>query len=369
MIPIKPKEAMWSDEQWQAIYESGKNILVNAGAGSGKTAVLTERIIRILKEGISFDRLIVLTFTKAAASEMKERLRIKLTREIKQGNLHLQAALDFLDQAAVQTFDSFALELVRRYHYLLGIDRSLRIGDGVIFAIKRKQIIDEVFTEFYEAENENFQNLVSLFSIKNDHTLQNYINNILKKIALLPDVDAYLHDYNDHFYNEDFIRKQIKKFESLFALERERIRERLFRLKNRVDDEALLLHVLECEEALSPILAARHYSDYREVEGLKLPTIPRAVDDEKQKALVSYQKQEIKKSLDKIRDYLEYRDEDEMLAMILETKPYTESIIALFKRINAKIRVFKRENNLYEFEDVAKMAIRLVSDNQELREN
>jgi ATP-dependent helicase/nuclease subunit A len=369
MIPIKPQEAIWSDEQWRAIYETGKNILVNAGAGSGKTAVLTERIVRILKEGIGFERLIVLTFTRAAASEMKERLRSKLTREIQQGCSALQTALDYLDQAAVQTFDSFALELVRRYHYLLGVDRSLRIGDAVIFAITRKEIIDAVFNEFYEAEDAGFQNLVSLFSIKNDHNLQKYLYNISKKIALLPDPAAYLQEYPKNFYSEEFIRTRIREFETLLTLERERIRERLAWLKGRVTDEALMLHVLECEEALTSVLSARHYRDYLEAEGLRLPTIPRAVDDERQKALVSYQKQEIKKSLTKIQDYLEYRDEEEMLAMILETRVYAESIIALLERSEAKLQAFKRENNIYEFEDIARMAIRLVRENDEVREN
>ena len=67
MIPIKPTDVTWTDEQWQAIYEDNKNIIVSAGAGSGKTAVLTERVIRKLKDGVDVNRLLILTFTKAAA--------------------------------------------------------------------------------------------------------------------------------------------------------------------------------------------------------------------------------------------------------------------------------------------------------------
>ena len=81
MIPVKPIDATWTDEQWQAIYEDGKNIIVSAGAGSGKTAVLTERVIRKLKDGIPVNRLLILTFTKAAAVETKDRIRKKIKKE------------------------------------------------------------------------------------------------------------------------------------------------------------------------------------------------------------------------------------------------------------------------------------------------
>ena len=75
MIPVKPEGVTWTDEQWEAIYEDGKNIIVSAGAGSGKTAVLTERVIRKLRDGVDVNRLLILTFTKAAAGEMADRIR------------------------------------------------------------------------------------------------------------------------------------------------------------------------------------------------------------------------------------------------------------------------------------------------------
>ena len=81
MIPKKPSNSTWTDEQWQAIQEEGKNIIVSAGAGSGKTAVLTERVIRKLKDGIPVNKLLILTFTKAAAEEMKDRIRKKIKKE------------------------------------------------------------------------------------------------------------------------------------------------------------------------------------------------------------------------------------------------------------------------------------------------
>ena len=82
-IPKKPSEAIWNDEQWQAIYEKGHDLLISAGAGSGKTAVLVERIIqKILIDQIQVDELLVLTFTEAAAAEMKQRIRSRIEQEL-----------------------------------------------------------------------------------------------------------------------------------------------------------------------------------------------------------------------------------------------------------------------------------------------
>ena len=80
MIPTKPSEAIWTDEQWKAIYAEGQDILVAAAAGSGKTAVLTARVIRKLKSGVHINELLVLTFTNAAAAEMKDRIRKKIKK-------------------------------------------------------------------------------------------------------------------------------------------------------------------------------------------------------------------------------------------------------------------------------------------------
>ena len=107
---------VWTEEQKQAIYEKGQNIIVSAGAGSGKTAVLSERVLAHLKNGINIDNLLILTFTKAAAAEMKERIRKKINEE-----KTLYKQLDKVDSADITTFDAYALKIVKKYHYLLNI--------------------------------------------------------------------------------------------------------------------------------------------------------------------------------------------------------------------------------------------------------
>ncbi len=103
----------WTKEQQLAINASNTNIIVSAGAGSGKTAVLTTRVIELIKKGIHIDELLILTFTNAAAKEMKERIKKKLKEE------HKDEELTRIDSAYITTFDSFALSIVKKYHYLL----------------------------------------------------------------------------------------------------------------------------------------------------------------------------------------------------------------------------------------------------------
>ena len=106
----------WSPEQLLAINEDGKNIIVSAGAGSGKTAVLSERVLRKLMQGVHINELLVLTFTNAAAAEMKERIRKKIKSEES-----LKEEANLIDGAYITTFDSFSLSIVKKYHTKLNI--------------------------------------------------------------------------------------------------------------------------------------------------------------------------------------------------------------------------------------------------------
>ena len=122
----------WTLEQEQAINEDGKNIIVSAGAGSGKTAVLSERVIRKLKQKININELLILTFTNAAAAEMKDRIRKKIKKDSS-----LKDQLDYLEQAYITTFDSYALSVVKKYNYLLNIPKNIKPTDSIIIQSKK----------------------------------------------------------------------------------------------------------------------------------------------------------------------------------------------------------------------------------------
>ncbi len=109
-------EVKWTKEQLLAINEKGKNILVAAAAGSGKTAVLVERIInKIISEKIDIDKILVVTFTKAASSEMKGRILDAIYKKIEEApeDTHMQRQVNLLSKANICTIDAFCLEVVK----------------------------------------------------------------------------------------------------------------------------------------------------------------------------------------------------------------------------------------------------------------
>ena len=133
----------WSPEQELAINEDGKNIIVSAGAGSGKTAVLTARVIRKLKSGVHINELLVLTFTNAAAAEMKDRIRSSIN-----DTPGLENEANLIDGAYITTFDSFSLSVVKKYHTRLNITNKIAICDQVVIDLARDKILDEIMDEY-----------------------------------------------------------------------------------------------------------------------------------------------------------------------------------------------------------------------------
>ena len=129
----------WTKEQEEAIYKNGNNIIVSAGAGSGKTAVLTERVLEKVKNGVSLSNLLILTFTKLAAKEMRERIGDKL----KENNF--EEELSILDTADITTFDAYALSLVKKYHYYLNLSKNINIIDSSVIELYKKIDLNNVF--------------------------------------------------------------------------------------------------------------------------------------------------------------------------------------------------------------------------------
>lgn len=157
MMPEKPDNSSWTDDQWEAIVAEGSNILVAAAAGSGKTAVLVERIIRKISSDTDVDRLLVATFTKAAAAEMKERIRIALEKELERQpeSEHLRRQLALMGRASITTLHSFCLDVIRRYYPLIGLDPGFRIANETESELMRLEVLDELFEDMYRGVAEN----------------------------------------------------------------------------------------------------------------------------------------------------------------------------------------------------------------------
>ena len=146
----------WTKEQEEAIYKEGTNIIVSAGAGSGKTAVLTERVLEKVKRGVPIRSLLILTFTKMAAKEMRERIESKLKKE------NLVDALNDLDNASITTFDAYSLSIVKKYNYLLNISDDINIIESSAIEIYKRKSLEEIFDDLYESSDKDFLSLINL---------------------------------------------------------------------------------------------------------------------------------------------------------------------------------------------------------------
>ena len=166
-------DTKWTNEQLQAIETRRCNLLVAAAAGSGKTAVLVERIIRIItneENPVDIDKLLVVTFTSAAASEMRERIASAISKSLEKSpnSKNLQRQLTLLSRANITTMHSFCLDVIKNYFYTIDLDPSFRIGDETEAILMKNEIIEELFEEYYEEDNEDFKKLIEAYSSSKD---------------------------------------------------------------------------------------------------------------------------------------------------------------------------------------------------------
>jgi ATP-dependent helicase/nuclease subunit A len=162
------------------------DVLIAAGAGSGKTKVLTERVIKlVLEDGIPLQRLLLLTFTNAAAAEMKQRIR----KEFLKANRD-----DFaneIDQSFIMTFDAYALYLLQKYGHVYQFSTQVGVYEETLYEIERKQTLEAIFLEQYEQPTPSFLRLIQEYVINQDESLKAFILKIDQKADLLEDKLGY----------------------------------------------------------------------------------------------------------------------------------------------------------------------------------
>jgi len=340
----------WTNEQEQAITQTGTNIIVSAGAGSGKTAVLTERTIRKLLNGGNINRLLILTFTNAAAGEMKDRIR----KAIKEAGLKEQ--LNYIDSAYITTFDSFALSLVKKYHTLLGLSPNISIMDNSIEVLKTNEIIDEIFENMYG--DENFEKLINDFCIKSDDNIKEIVKEISKKLDLIPEKKLYLENYINAHFNDEFIDNEINKYLRIIISTKDSINEPYKELIARVNNKFIEAFNLE------PILNSNTYDEIK--TNISLIGSPR----KNKECLEDYKiyKDEISSIIKKLKDLTRFENIEEMKESLLSTKPYIIAISNIINEFDNKFNKYKKENDLYTFADIALMAIKILKENEDIKE-
>lgn len=353
MIPNKPANVTWTDEQWEAIYEDGKNIIVSAGAGSGKTAVLTERVLRKLKDGINVNELLILTFTKAAAGEMADRIRKKIKKDPS-----LKEQLNLLDSSYITTFDSFALSIVKRYHYLLNVSQNIGIIDSNVIEIKKNEIMDELFLEYYENKDQLFLKMIESFCTKDDTDIRNYILNISNKLDLLSNKKQYLEEYLDKYFNENKIKNDIASYLNLILTKIEDIKIKVEEIGTYDGEFSVKL-----EESLINLYNVSSYDELITRLNIKMPNAPRGSAED-----LKNLKSEISDIIKEIKALAIYDSEEEIFESIKSTSRTIEIIIKLILEFTNRVMQYKIQNNSYEFNDIAILAIKVVKENKEVQE-
>lgn len=339
----------WTNEQKQAIYTEGTNIIVSAGAGSGKTAVLTERVLEKVKKGISVDNLLILTFTKMAAKEMKERIGDKLKKE------GLTNELAKLDTADITTFDAYALSVVKKYHYCLNVSRDINIIDNSVITLYKRKVLKGIFDRLYEEDNPEFISFIKDYCIKDDKEIFEFILNINGKLDLKTNKREYLDNYISINYDEVKIDNDINNYISEILKLISNINDYL----GYIDDNDYLDKMYD---VLSPLLNAKNYDDIKCNIPTKLPILRGASD------ITREYKDKIKSTIDEIKKLATYDSYDEIKRGILSTKKNVKVIIDIIRELDDIVYNYKVKYNSYEYSDISALAIKLVRDNKEIRE-
>lgn len=344
----------WTKEQQDAIVHSNSNIIVSAGAGSGKTAVLSERVLEKLKNNINIDELLILTFTNAAAHEMKERIRKKIA-----DYPNLSGQLDKLDSAYITTFDSFALSIVKKYNYELNVGKNISIIDSSVIAIKKDEFLNQIFEELYKVEDSDFLKVISDLYLKDDKEFKKSILNLNDKLDLIFDKEKYLDEYIDKYFSDNVINSNVDKYLNL--------------IQNKVGEMSLYFNELEeyldqdkyekLRTLIEPIIEAKTYDEIKEKINFRMPSFKNLDEDAKRiNDLIGETKKEIIK-------LTEYESEEKMKNILLSSSIYVKAIIKIIKKLDEMVLNYKKEINCYEFTDIAKMAIQILIKNSSIKDN
>lgn len=214
MIPLKPEKSNFTDGQWQAIYDTGTNILVSASAGSGKTTVLVERVIEKVKAGVNIDELLIVTYTEAAAKEMKARIERSLKETIqkerdsvvKKRYIH---QLTLLPSATISTLHAFCLQVIRRYYYFIHLDPVFRLlTDETEMLLLKEDVWGELREKLYGEEEELFYQLTENFS--NDRSDEGFTQLVLSLYEFAranPNPTAWLQSLKETYQVENGIEE------------------------------------------------------------------------------------------------------------------------------------------------------------------
>ena len=375
----------WTEEQQKVISLRNRNILVSAAAGSGKTAVLVQRILsKILdkEHPVDIDRLLIMTFTRAAAGEMKERISAALEQALfeEPDNEHLQRQMTLIHTAQITTIDSFCSYIIKNYFHMIGLDPGYRTADEGELKLLREEILEELLEEAYEQRDEAFLELVECYSPgKTDEGLKELIQKVYESSVSHPFPEKWLQQCLEVYRvdNKEELRKA-RWITLLWEETGERLEE-----AERLADQARAV----CESPEGPwqyeaaldsdllligqIKQAAEQKDYdKTAELLKKPSFARLSakkipeQDEDKKIRAKTFREEEKDIIKELSARYFCWSEDELLELLYCCRSPVESLVKLTCGFQEKFSQKKREKNILDFTDMEHFALNILMDEE-----
>ena len=351
-------EIRYTDEQLEAITTPVYNTMISAGAGSGKTKVLTQRVFNHLANNIDVDRLLVLTFTNAAAAEMKQRVIKLLVDDNSLDQSIKNNQLNKIDSAYIMTFDAYSLFLVKKYHQLLNVDKDIDIADSNIINGITDKYLDEIFEEQY-VSNDVFKDIISKYCVKDDDVVKGFVKDLNKKLDLIYDRDSFIAKYNNTFFSDNYLNNELDSYTSLLLQKLKQVDV----LLNEISELDDINRYFTCWEGINNL---NSYEEVRSYVANISAVRKKNKEEYDEDALIL--KDKIKDIIKDINELTKY-DKTTLFNDVLINKDYVNCLLELAEELNRRINVYKKENNLYDFIDIAKLAIEVVDKNDDIRES
>ena len=379
-------ETKWTNEQLNAINTRNCNLLVAAAAGSGKTAVLVERIIKIITNNenpVDIDKLLVVTFTNAAAAEMRERIAAAISKALDNDptSKNLQKQLTLLNRANITTMHSFCLDVIKNNFHKIDLDPSFRIGDQTEGILIKDEVIEELFEEKYDAEDSEFTALVEAFSsYKNDDNLKELILDMYNFIMSGPWPEKWLKESCEAFNIDTLEQLNNSKWIGVLKESIEVELNGYIRMLNKA------INIINETDGLEPYLdtfSNELYSIEKAYESLnegldeiytalcavsfgRLKSIKKdKVSDENAQSIVKSIRDDIKKKISDLINNTFSVTPEEMLANIKGAYPYIKKLTEIVLEFGERFRKKKKEKNILDFNDLEHFCLKILSDTDE----
>lgn len=365
----------WTKDQENIIQTRNCNLLVSAAAGSGKTAVLVERMIQMIcdeKQPINVDELLVVTFTKAAASQMKDKIREALEKklQIQPGSKHLQRQMVLLNQANILTIDSFCFRVVKENFHVLGVDPGIRVGESGELALLRSEVLEEVIETYYR-ENSDFVLFAEAFGgDKSDDNLEKYIEKMYDVSSSFPRPkewtrqarECLLVDSEEAFMRIPYVKDYFFQMQNVVADIRIKIVE-LLEVARSIDGPAYMEKALLSDIGMvDGILSAKNYSQVQEEMDCKFANIGRGkagTYDMDKADYIKGEREAYKDELKNIRKIFSVPF-DKVMEQMNQQEKMLSALCDITDTFRDCFMQAKIEKNILEFSDVEHFALKVL---------